>query len=104
MHDGEAKTRALADGLGGEEGLERAGRGLGIHAAARVGHPQLGAALPIPALDTIDPYRDPPAVGHRLRRIEAEIADDLVDLGLVGGDEDGLTGVIIAQLDAAAER
>ena len=35
---GEAEARALADLLGGEEGLDRAGQGVRVHSAACIGH------------------------------------------------------------------
>ena len=43
------------------------------------------------------------AFRHGLRGIEAEIADDLVDLTLVGGHVDGLGWQIGTQLDAWPE-
>src|SRR5688500_11352583 len=51
----------------------------------------------------LEPHGDPAAVRHGLRGVEAQVADDLVDLALSGGDEDGLAGRGGAQLDPRAQ-
>ena len=103
MHHGEAEAGALTDRLGGEERLEHPRGGLVVHPAAGVMNAQDGPPRVVRALDAFHANDDAAVARHGLSRVEAEIGDELVDLGFVGRHEDGIGGALDRELHLRAQ-
>ena len=110
---GEAEAGAEADGFGGEEGFESVGDGVGVHAAAIVADGEAGICAGDAAgifgaegfvdADGLGADGDGAAVGHGVARIDAEVGEDLVDLGRIHLDGDGDGGGEPFEVDVFAD-
>jgi len=93
---GQAKARALAGFLGGEEGLEDAGLGGGVHAVTSVGNGEQnvvtkldrGMKMRVVVIDeeVLRFEGEPAAKGHGVAGVDGEVQENLFELAGVGFD------------------
>lgn len=108
----EAKARALAHFLGGEEGLENLVHDLGRNTRAVIGNFhhhhvfcrefRTAKRCDLFLVDVARPDGDLAAVRHGVARIDAEIDEHLLELRQVGLHRPQITAVIDFQLDIGA--
>ena len=93
---GEAEPPALADVLGGEEGLEDAGAGRRIHPGSAIAHGEhhmrAGSRVDVPLhvrvvqLDIARADRELPSLRHGIPSIDGQNEDDLLELPTISRD------------------
>ena len=110
---GEAQAGAFADILGGEEGLEDAIEGGRVHSGSGVGDGEHGVAAGLGMLvsrkvDLIERNfsgfdDEAAAFGHGVAGIDAQVHDDLFDLGGIGADDREIRSQIGFDFNIAAD-
>ena len=102
----QSQTGALADRLGGEEGIEDLAEDVGRDAGAGVLHRDrdisAGAGL-VAGRDVARRYRDDAAVGHGVARVDDEIDQRRLELGDVDHDRPDVRVDVELQRHRAAD-
>jgi hypothetical protein len=111
---GEPEPISLSGLLGGEKGLEQAGTGFGVHAAARVADGELDPGIAellllaswsgcwlivVPGGE-----RDPAALRHGVARVQNQVQNDLLNLGRIHLHQAEITRQIGNEFDVLADQ